>query len=300
MQHSVELFAFSECEKLAREIAKQLDLDLRLVDVHTFPDGESLVRAESETPGSAILFRSLDHPNEKLIELLLAADALRRQGVGQLGLVCPYLGYMRQDRVFEAGQALSQHVVAKLLGTAFDDVLTVEAHLHRIQALSEVFPCRARSISAAPVIADWLRKNTQTDLVIGPDSESEPWVRAIAEEAKLDWAVASKSRRGDRVVEVDLPALSSDARRVFIVDDVGSSGATLEAVARILRERGITEIGAVVVHALFDADTPERLRKSGIESLISTNSIIHASNAISLASLLAAEIERRSTPDEVA
>jgi ribose-phosphate pyrophosphokinase len=300
VQRSVELFSFSECEKLAREIAKQLDLDLHLVDVHTFPDGESLVRAKSETPGSAILFRSLDHPNEKLIELLLAADALRRQGVGQLGLVCPYLGYMRQDRVFEAGQALSQHVVANLLGTVFDDVLTVEAHLHRIQALSEVFPCRARSISAAPVIADWLRKNTQTDLVVGPDSESEPWVRAIAEEAKLDWAVASKSRQGDRVVEVDLPALSSDARRVFIVDDVGSSGATLEAVARILRERGITEIGAVVVHALFDADTPERLRKSGIESLISTNSIIHASNAISLASLLAAEIERRSTPDEVA
>ena len=92
----------------------------------------------------------------------------------------------------------------------------------------------------------------------------------------------------------------SSSHCVFIVDDVGSSGATLEAVARILRERGITEIGAVVVHALFDADTPERLRESGIESLISTNSIIHASNAISLASLLAAEIERRSTPDEVA
>ena len=300
MQRSVELFAFPECEKLAREIANRLDLDLRLVDVHTFPDGESLVRAKSEAPGAAILFRSLDHPNEKLIELLLAADALRRQGVGQLGLVCPYLGYMRQDRVFEAGQALSQQVVAKLLGAAFDEVLTVEAHLHRIQALSEVFPCRARSISAAPVIADWLRVNTQTDLVVGPDSESEPWVRAIADAAKLDWTVASKSRQGDRTVEVDLPELPRTAQQVFIVDDVGSSGATLEAVSRILRERGITEIGAVVVHALFDADTPERLRKSGIKSLISTNSIVHASNAISLASLLAAEIERWSPPDEVA
>lgn len=297
MQRSVELFAFPESEKLAREIADRLDLGLRLVDVHTFPDGESLVRAKSEAPGQAIVFSSLDHPNEKLIELLLVADALRRQGVGSIGLVCPYLGYMRQDRVFEPGQALSQQVVAKLLGSAFDDVLTVEAHLHRIQSLSEVFPCRALSISAAPVIADWLRENTRTDLVIGPDSESEPWIRAIADQAKLEWTVASKRRRGDRKVEVDLPELPSGARRVFIVDDVGSSGATLEAVSIILRDRGITEIGAIVVHALFEADTPDRLRRSGIESLVSTNSISHSSNRISLATLLTAEIERRSMPE---
>jgi len=299
VQQDVELFAFRECETLAQETADRLGVDLRLVDVHSFPDGESLVRVESQRPGQALIFRSLDHPNEKLIELLLAADALRRQGVEKIGLVCPYLGYMRQDRVFEPGQALSQQVIAELLGRAFDDVLTVEAHLHRIRSLAEVFPCRAQSISAAPVIADWLLEKANADLIIGPDAESEPWVRAIASQAKLEWIVATKLRRGDRVVEVDLPKLPEGATRVCIVDDVGSSGVTLEAVSKILRDRGVTEIGAIVVHALFDAATPERLRKSGIESLVSTNSIRHASNRISLAALLATEIERRSMTDEV-
>ena len=299
MQRSLEIFAFRECETLAREVANQLDLDLRLVDVHAFPDGESLVRIKCDTSGPVLLFRSLDHPNDRLVELLLAADGLRRQGVQEIRLVCPYLGYMRQDRVFEPGQALSQVVIAGLLGKAFDDVLTVEAHLHRIQALSEVFPCPARSISAALVIASWLRAHTQADVIIGPDAESEPWVKAIAKEANLDWRVASKCRRGDREVEVELPVLPNGARSAFIVDDVGSSGVTLEAVAKILRGRGVPEIGAIVVHALFDADTPERLRKSGIDLLVSANSISHPSNQISLASLLAEEIERRSPQDEV-
>ena len=123
-----ELFTFAECEGLARKVANRLDCPLRTVEVHQFPDGESLVRAESKTPGRALLFRSLDDPNEKMIELLFAADALRRQGVSEVGLVAPYLGYMRQDRVFETGQSLSQRVVANFLGNAFDDVLTVEAH----------------------------------------------------------------------------------------------------------------------------------------------------------------------------
>jgi ribose-phosphate pyrophosphokinase len=234
-----------------------------------------------------------------LIELLFAADALRRQGVAKIELVCPYLGYMRQDYVFERGQALSQHVIAKLLGASFDDILTVEAHLHRIHALSEVFPCPARSVSAASAIGDWLRTESPPDLVIGPDSESEPWVRAVAEAAKIEWMTASKQRLGDRAVDIDLGPLPRDARRIFIIDDVCSSGTTLESIATILRGRGIVEIGAIVVHALFDSDTPARLRSAGIEWLISSDSVSHPSNEISLASLLASEIEGRSTRDGV-
>jgi len=299
VQRSFELFTFAECEGLARKVANRLNCPLRPIDVHRFPDGESLIRAESSTPGRALLFRSLDDPNAKIVELLFAADALRRQGVTEVGLVAPYLGYMRQDRVFEAGQSLSQHVVAKLLGNAFDDVTTIEAHLHRIQALDEIFPCPARSLSAAPAITDWLQAGPRPSLVVGPDSESEPWIRAIAESAQLNWSVATKHRRGDRDVHIDLPPLPADTRDAWIIDDIGSSGTTLETIAHILKARGVEKIGAIVVHALFSPDTPGRLREAGIERLVSSDSVPHPSNQIGLSAILASEIERRWSLREV-
>jgi ribose-phosphate pyrophosphokinase len=300
VRRSFEIFTFAECEGLASDIADRLGCPLRPIDVHPFPDGESLVRAQSDTAGRALIFRSLDDPNEKLIELLLAADALRRQGVAEVGLVAPYLAYMRQDRIFEPGQSLSQHVVANLLGGAFDDVLTVEAHLHRIHALDEIFPCPARSISAAAAITAWLRAGPHSSVLVGPDSESEPWIRAIAENAQLKWVIASKHRHGDRDVRIDLPPLPAETRKVWIVDDIGSSGTTLETVARILTERGVEEIGAIVVHALFGPATPQRLREAGITRLVSTDSVVHSSNEIGLVDLLATEIERRWRLREVA
>lgn len=300
MEDALQLFTFPDTEALARRVAGRLRLELRTLEVHAFPDGETLIRAEASGPGSALLFRSLDHPNPKLVELLLAADALRRQGVRRIGLVAPYLCYMRQDRVFEPGQSLSQHTIAQLLGTYFEDVLTIEAHLHRIRALSEVFPCRASSISAAPAVADWLRTHPEPAVILGPDAESEPWVREIAERAGLEWRVAAKRRHGDRAVRIDLPPLPRDTRRVLIVDDIGSSGATLASLAEILHQRGVTRIGAIVVHPLFEQGALARLEASGIHPVVSCDGVPHATNAIALAPLLAETIEARWLPRKVA
>jgi len=290
MALEMEIFAFRDTLALADATASELGLKAIPIDVHNFPDGESLVRAESNGLGRALIFRSLDQPNEKLVELLLAADALRRQGVGEIGLVAPYLGYMRQDRVFRPGEPISQQVVARLLDSAFDELITVEAHLHRIQRLSEVFSCRAQSFSAAGPISEWLRTRPRADLLIGPDSESEPWIRSIAKQADLPWIVGAKTRHADRDVEIQLPELPEGIRSAWIVDDIASSGATLEAIADILGKRGVREVGAIVVHALFEEATLTRFTESGLDSVVSTNSIAHPTNDISLAPLLAKTI----------
>ena len=120
-----------------------------------FPDRETLVRVSRPVGRQAVLVRSLDEPNVKVFEVLLAADALRRAGARSLTLVCPYLSYMRQDKVFRAGEPISQLVVGRLLSTGFDRVITLEPHLHRVRNLGQVFQCRAESLSAAPLIARW-------------------------------------------------------------------------------------------------------------------------------------------------
>lgn len=281
---------FPDSLVLARVLARTLGARLARAEVHRFPDGETRVRVEpSDAP--AIVVRSLDDPNAKLFELLLAAAALRDAGAEQVSLVAPYLAYMRQDMAFAPGEAVSQRVIGDLLGRTFDRVLCVEPHLHRIGSLAEVFACEAEGVSAAPAIADWLSAQGQPCAVIGPDEESAPWVRAIAERARLPFGVAKKARRGDDVVEIQLPAGRAPSPRAWIVDDIASSGATLAATARALFEAGAEEVGAVVVHAIVAPGATERMRAAGISRFVSCDTIAHPTNAIHVAPLLAARLE---------
>ncbi len=258
--------------------------------MHRFPDGESLVRVEPVAGPHALLLRSLHDPNAKLVETALAADALRRAGAARVTLVAPYLPYMRQDDAFLPGEPVSQRVIGAWLGAVFDGVLTVEAHLHRVRRLRDVIPGASRSLSAGPAIARWLGRPRGV-VVVGPDEESAPWIRAIARAAGMRALVGRKERRGDRSVAVRLPAEIEGARAV-IVDDIASSGATIAATARALRGAGARVVDAVVVHAIFAPGAIHRIRAAGVRHLVSCDTIPHSTNAICTAPLLAALLTR--------
>ena len=278
----MELHTFEDSRRFATALAAELGCDARGIELHRFPDGESRVRVCAGGAPQALLVRALDGPNPKLLEVLLAADALREGGVGELTLVAPYLPYMRQDQAFREGEAVSQRVVGRLLGSAFDRVLTVEAHLHRAARLADVFPCEAESISAARDIGRWCRSEGDFDWIIGPDAESKPWVQQVAETAGLPSAICEKVRRGDRDVAVQLPSLPESPGRALIVDDMASTGATLVAAARGLYLAGFERVEAMVAHALLDRRAERRLRDAGIARILSTDTIPHRTNRVSV------------------
>ena len=277
---------FPDSEIFGQQFAHAAGFAQKPVVLHHFPDGETLVRVYAPPGRHAILVRSLHHPNTKLVETLLAADALRRTGAHRVTLVAPYLPYMRQDAVFAPGEPISQYVIGDCLHRAFDRVLTLEAHLHRTTRLSDVISPRAKSYSAAPAIAHWVRETEPEALIAGPDAESEPWIRSIARAAQCRWVVGEKSRLGDRRVAIHFSALPN-ATRAVLVDDIASSGATLSAAARFLRRAGFSTIDAVVVHAIFAPGAQARIARAGIRHLVSCDTIPHPTNAIPVASLLA-------------
>ncbi len=283
----VAVHAFNEQARPAQDLAKALGAPFEAVALHRFPDGE-LKPVTAAPARTIIVYCSLYHPNEKLIALLLACDAWRRTGVTRLALVAPYLCYMRQDSVFEPGEPLSRDVVCGLLGARFDRVVTVDAHLHRTLDLSRAFGgTDAEDISAAEPLAAALAGPTRP-IVVGPDAESAPWVRRIAEALHGEVLLFQKTRRGDAEIRVRTPDLRLvRGRPTMLVDDICSSGATLAMAAGLLRAAGADSIDAGVVHALFDAQTEARLTAAGVRRIVSTDSVPHSTNRAPLAGILA-------------
>ncbi len=281
------ILGFAEYCVPAQQLAKYTELPYRDIELHRFPDGESKVRLPDQLPDKVIICRSLDRPNHKLVELALAAATARELGASELILVAPYLCYMRQDIAFYAGEAISQQIIGKLLAQWFDAVITVDPHLHRIDKLSEAIPdTEAITLTAAQPIADFLGKTYNNPLLVGPDEESEQWVTAVAQMQGLEYVIGRKKRFDDYNVKIALPESVCTARDLILLDDVASTGRTLEATALALQAYKPASISAVVTHALFVGDALKRLENAGIQQVWSTDSILHSTNAIPLAELL--------------
>ena len=291
---SVRLLYFDDERTFARRLAVGARIDASPMRRHRFPDGELKLTLPPRLPRAVVILRSLHEPNEKLIELWLAARTARTLGAVTVTLVAPYLAYMRQDRAFAPGEAVSQQHIGALLANAFDTVITVDPHLHRVPSLSEVLPdTTAVTLSAAPAIGRFLRRRAAGALLVGPDEEAEQWVRSASAAAGLEWAVGRKVRRGDRRVTFTLPDVKVRDRQVVLVDDMISTGRTLVQAARALTAAGAARVDVAATHALFSEDASRGLRAAGVRSIWTTDSVRHATNAIRLAGLLAAALRAR-------
>lgn len=249
-----------------------------------FADGETHLRFLADVQDQvAVLACTLDRPDEKLLRLVLAADTLRELGARQVLLLAPYLPYMRQDRAFAAGEAVSARIVARLLSAHFDGVVTVDPHLHRIASLDSIYDIPTRVVAAAPAIAEWIGREIARPVLIGPDAESEQWAAAIARAAHCPYRVLEKHRSGDYDVRIEPAQLDELRDRTpVLVDDIIATGRTQIAAMAMLRQQGLPSAICVAVHAVFAVDAADVMAQVGPERVLSCNTIVHASNVIDL------------------
>lgn len=287
------LIHFDDEQAAAARLAQASGIPAACIERHRFPDDELRLRlpldAQGRLPEQLVLYRSLDRPNDKLIELMLVSRQARELGARHLTLVAPYLAYMRQDMAFHPGEVVSQKIVGRFLADLFDAVITVDPHLHRIRTLDEAIPLPyAISLSGAPMLADLIARHHDKPLLIGPDAESAQWVEAAAQVHGFDHGVCTKQRHGDKAVEIALPAVDVKGRAVVLLDDVASSGHTLAMAAGLLLEAGAATVDVAVTHALFAGNALSLIRLAGVRHIWSTDCIAHESNAIEMAPVLAA------------
>jgi ribose-phosphate pyrophosphokinase len=294
MSNEISVHTFAAERVQAEGLARALHCAVRPIDLHAFPDGESLVTA-SAPASTAVVYRPLHHPNAKLIEVILAASALREGGARRVVLVAPYLPYMRQDIAFAPGQAVSQRVMGSMIAPWFEGVVAVAPHLHRTLNLADVFPGRA-ALAVQPVepMARLLRAEPDANrLLLAPDVEAQPLVQALAEHIGARYGSAMKRRHGDTEVELMLSGAAGVAgKNVVIVDDMVSTGHTLIAAARAALSNGAARVEALVAHAFFSEEAARALAEGGIHQIRSCDGVPHTTNAIPLAESLADAVRK--------
>lgn len=287
------LFAMPGNEALSDELVKIGACEAGTLDARRFPDGESYVRIRSGVAGrrTAILC-TLARPDERVLALLFAAREMKSLGALSVTLIAPYLPYMRQDIRFNPGEALTSRHFAELISREFDALVTVDPHLHRYAALEQVYDIPALALAAAPLLAAWVRANVTMPVIVGPDAESEQWVSEIAAAADAPFVLLEKRRLGDRQVQLSVPPLGEWRQcHPVIVDDVISSGATALAALHCLAAAGLRTPACLAVHALFSNNAEAQI-VAATTALISTNSVPHATNGVTIAPLIASALSR--------
>ena len=292
MNNNPLLLGFAEYREQGSSIANALSIEYHEVRTHYFPDGEVSVTLPSSLPEQIIVCRSLNNPNNKLIELILAINTARELGAFQITLIAPYLCYMRQDIAFHPGEAVSQKIIGQLLTTLVDTLVTVDPHLHRTSSLNDVLPdTKSLRLSAAPLIGEFIAQHFQEALIVGPDEESLQWVSCAAEKAGLPFTIARKTRNSDKDVDIRLPVHDFSGKTIVLLDDIISSGHTISQSAQALKHAGAGKIHVIATHALFNEQSQKLLTESGVEKIWSTNSVPHPTNSISLAEIIATGLQ---------
>jgi ribose-phosphate pyrophosphokinase len=282
------IFAFPGYENLAKSLAQKTGSDLGKLVIRNFPDGESYVKLDSDVKNKKIiLVCGLEKPDEKIMALMFFAQTVKEFGALELGLVTPYLGYMRMDKRFLDGEAITSNIFAKFLSSQIDWLITIDPHLHRHKALEEIYSIPCQTLHATSAIAKWIAKNVANPILIGPDSESEQWVSEIAKECRAPFVVLEKIRRGDYDVEISIPEIEQFAKNTpVLIDDIISTARTMIGAVNHLKTITKEMPICIGVHAIFSGSAFEELKKSGAK-IITCNTINHHSNTIAVDDLLA-------------
>lgn len=282
------LFSFPGNHALAELLREGRSIERGSLSVHSFPDGETLIRIDSDIKGKDVIaLCSLDRPNEKAIDLMFFAETARELGASSIKLIAPYLGYMRQDKRFHKGEAITSNVFAAFVSKYFDSIVTIDPHLHRHKDMGEIYSIPATVVHAAGAVAAWIKENVESPVLIGPDEESEQWVSDIAEIAGVPYTVLQKIRRGDRDVEISIPKIGEYKDRTpVLIDDIISTAQTMIVTIRHLNKAGMKPPVCVGVHAVFAGNAYENLKAAGAGRIVTCNTIVHATNGIDISGLL--------------
>jgi ribose-phosphate pyrophosphokinase len=295
----VKIFSGTANEPLASAICKSIGVELGKCTIKPFPDGETFVKIEENVRGEEVFVVQPTSPptNHHLMELFIMMDALRRASAARITAVLPFYGYARQDRKDQPRVPITAKLVANLLvASGANRILAVDLHAQQIQGF---FDIPVDHLYAAPVMYDYLKQKNLTNLVVvSPDAGGIKMAHAYSQTLEAELAIVAKRRKSATEVESMAVIGEIEGKNVLLVDDLTETAGTLTAAAAALKEKGAKKIIACVSHAILGDTGIERLRKSAIDELITTDTVQRPAidgvkiTTLSVAGLLGEAIKR--------
>ncbi len=271
---AVKIFSGTSNVPLAKAICASVGLELGKCSVTSFPDGETFVKVEENIRGEDVFVIQSSSPpaNHHLMELFIMMDAMRRASAARITVVLPFYGYARQDRKDQPRVPITAKLVANLLVAAgANRVLTMDLHAQQIQGF---FDIPVDHLYAAPVMYDYLKKKKIPDLVVvSPDVGGLKMAHAYSQVLGSGLAIVAKRRKSATDIEAMAVIGDIKGRNVLMVDDLTETAGTLTTAAALLKKKGAKKIFACVSHAILNDLGIERLRKSPIDELITTDTV---------------------------
>jgi ribose-phosphate pyrophosphokinase len=304
----MSIFSGNAHPALAQEICKYLDCPFGRSRVTQFSDGETFAVIEENVRGgdTYVIQPTCTPVNDRVMELLIMVDALRRASAGSITAVIPYYGYARQDRKVAPRTPISSKLVADLIEAAgVNRVVSVDLHAGQIQGF---FNIPFDHLYAMPaLLQNHLREHYTGAVIVSPDAGGVERARAYSK--RLNGTLAIIDKRRERANESEVMNIIGDVegKRCVIVDDILDTAGTMCNAAQALTEAGAASVSASVSHAVLSGPAIERINESTLEEVIVTNSVPLAEKSklcsklkvVSIAPLLAEAIRRIHHSDSV-
>ncbi len=262
-----------ELQNLAIRVAKKLDYKYSIYELRVFADGESKITIKKIKSDKTIIIHSISPPVDSNLIRILSLIHEANKHSNSVIVVIPYMGYARQDKMFLSGEIITIEVISKLLESVGVSAVIV-LDIHSNLALQK-FNVPIVNISVAPTLAKYIKKLKLTNsIIVSPDSGGSERAKYISEILNVEHIVLKKQRdRKTGMVRIRSEELNINNRNIILVDDMITTGNSIINAVKILKKNKCGKIFVVCTHAILLGDAKNKIIKSGVEKIISANTI---------------------------
>ncbi|MDC0885489.1 ribose-phosphate pyrophosphokinase [Nitrosopumilus sp.] len=279
-------------ENLAKELSKIIKANFVKSEIRVFPDGESKITLIGKiSKKKSIVIQSIYPPVDSNLVQALSLITKAKESSSEVIAVIPYMGYARQDREFLSGEVVTMKVLGKLFkGVGASKIIAVD--IHSLIGL-QYFSIKTKNVTAIPDLVKYFKKlSLENPLVVSPDQGGKERAKEFAKEFNSDYIALEKTRdRKTGKVKIKTKNLKVvENRDLILVDDMISTGGSIIKATQFLKKQKCKKVYVACTHGLLMNDAEKKIKKAGVTSVISTNTIPGKTSKVDISKTIAKAI----------